>query len=166
MHALAEHDLFFEYRQIAILSLDGNAVVHRHNVPWAGQVVQTDHIVTGNVLVGEIVPTSMSQAFRRSEAELEEHLMLALEAGRDAGGQPNGQTSAAIVVYENHEFPIVNLRVDVSLEPVRQLCRIFDWFKPLWEWTRSIWERPNARPATFGLIQTCQRHAGRRRSSR
>jgi hypothetical protein len=35
------------------------------------------------------------------------------------------------VVYEKYEFPIVNLRVDVSLEPIAEMRKIFDWFKPL-----------------------------------
>jgi uncharacterized Ntn-hydrolase superfamily protein len=57
--------------------------------------------------------------------------MRAVEAGRDAGGQEEGQTSCALVVYEKHSFPIVNLRVDVALEPVGEMRKIFDWFKPL-----------------------------------
>jgi uncharacterized Ntn-hydrolase superfamily protein len=63
--------------------------------------------------------------------ELEERLLRAVEAGRDAGGQEEGQTSCALVVYDKHEFPIVNLRVDVSAEPVAEMRRIFDWLKPL-----------------------------------
>ena len=35
------------------------------------------------------------------------------------------------MVYEKHSFPIVNLRVDVALEPVAEMRKIFDWFKPL-----------------------------------
>ena len=134
MKALAENDPFFAYRQIAILGLDGEAAVvsGAKAYPWAGEVTGPDHIATGNVLVGPAVVQAMSDAYvSNADIDFEDRLMVALEAGRDAGGQPDGQTSAAIVVYEKYEFPIVNLRVDVSLEPVAELRRIFDWFKPL-----------------------------------
>ena len=92
----------------------------------------SDHVVSGNVLVGEKVVQAMAEAFEGSASqELEERLMRAVEAGRDAGGQEEGQTSCALVVYGDHSFPIVNLRVDVALEPVAEMRRIFDWFKPL-----------------------------------
>ncbi len=131
---LGESDRYFDYRQVAVLDGYGNSAVFtgKKARPWAGEVVGTDHVATGNVLVGEGVVKAMSEAFRASEREdLEERLLRAIEAGRDAGGQEEGQTSCALVVYERHEFPIVNLRVDVSLEPVAEMRRIFDWFKPL-----------------------------------
>lgn len=131
---LCEGDPHFEYRQFAILDYDGRSAVRTGNRAraWAGEIVAADHIATGNVLVGEEVVRAMSAAFVQSEGEdLEERFMRALEAGRDAGGQEEGQTSAAIVVYGRHDFPLVNLRVDVSAEPVGELRRHLDWFKPL-----------------------------------
>lgn len=134
LEELREGDPFIEYRQIAVLDLQGNAAVCTGSKArkWAGEVVGDDHVATGNVLVGESVVRSMSKSFEAGAGEpLEDRLLRALEAGRDAGGQPDGQTSAAIVVYERHEFPIVNLRVDAALEPVGELRRIYDWFRPL-----------------------------------
>lgn len=134
MKDLSESDKYFDYRQTAILDFHGNSAVHtgKKARPWAGEIAGPDYVATGNVLVGEKVVRAMSDAFRGSEREeLEERLMRAVEAGRDAGGQEEGQTSCALVVYERHEFPTVNLRVDVSLEPVAEMRKIFDWFKPL-----------------------------------
>ncbi len=131
---LQHDDMHFEHRQIAIIDLQGTTAVctGARARPWAGEIVGPLHVVTGNVLAGEGVLQAMSRAFMASEAaELEERLLLAVEAGRDAGGQPEGQTSCALTVYERHAFPIVNLRVDVALEPVGEMRRIFDWFKPL-----------------------------------
>ncbi|MGA0593625.1 DUF1028 domain-containing protein [Enterovirga sp. CN4-39] len=134
LKSLEAGDPFFAYRQIAILDLTGVAAVYTGEkaYPWAGEVVGSDHVATGNVLVGEQVVRSMSETFASLDgADLEDRLMRALEAGRDAGGQPDGQTSAAIVVYDRYEFPTVNLRVDAALEPTGELRRIYDWFKPL-----------------------------------
>lgn len=134
MKDLRDNDEYFEYRQIAILDHYGRSAVNSgtKNINWAGAVVEPDHVATGNVLVGEQVVQSMSKAFKAAADEpFEERLMRALEAGRDAGGQPDGQTSSTIVVYESHEFPLVDLRIDVSMEPVAELRKIFDWYKPL-----------------------------------
>ena len=132
--ALAADDLYFEFRQIAVLDLHGNAAVNtgKRARPWAGEIVGIDFIVTGNVLVGEHVLHAMAEVLTASANEaLEERLLRTVEGGRDAGGQAEGQTSCALVVYAQHDFPIVNLRVDVSLEPVGEMRKIFDWFKPL-----------------------------------
>ncbi len=134
LNDLCDGDPFFEYRQFAVMDYYGNSAVRTGNKTrsWAGEVVGPGHIATGNVLVGEKVVRSMSEAFLASEKEeLEERFMRALEAGRNAGGQEEGQTSAAIVVFGRHEFPLVNLRADVSAEPVGELRRHLDWFKPL-----------------------------------
>lgn len=131
---LGEDDKYFHYRQIAILDLNGNVAVNTGAKarPWAGEVVGPDFVATGNVLVGEQVVRAMAESFEKNASEeLEERLMRAVEAGRDAGGQEEGQTSCALVVYEKHTFPIVNLRVDVALEPVGEMRKIFNWFKPL-----------------------------------
>ena len=134
LRRLAQDDEFFEYRQLAILDVEGRIAVRTGAKArgWAGEAVGEDHVATGNVLVGERVVRRMSESFAASgHFELEERLMRAVEAGRDAGGQEEGQTSCALVVYAQHAFPIVNLRVDVALEPVAEMRRIFDWFKPL-----------------------------------
>lgn len=131
---LSDGDEFAEYRQTAVLDFYGRSAVYtgKKAIGWAGEVVAPDHIATGNVLAGRRVPVCMAEAFKQSEGEeLEERLMRALEAGRDAGGQPDGQTSSVLVVYGKHEFPLVDLRVDVSLEPIGELRGIFSWYKPL-----------------------------------
>lgn len=131
---LSEGDSYFEFRQIALLDYSGNVAVNtgKRARPWAGEVTGPGFVATGNVLVGEGVVQAMAGAYvAAGSQELEERLLRAVEAGRDAGGQEEGQTSCALVVYEKHEFPIVNLRVDVSAEPIAEMRRIFDWFKPL-----------------------------------
>ncbi|WP_459616998.1 DUF1028 domain-containing protein [Bordetella sp. 2513F-2] len=134
MHELQDGDEYFEYRQIAIMDFDGNVAVHTGAKarPWAGEVVGSDYVATGNVLVGQGVVAAIASAFESgSGLDLEERLLRAIEAGRDAGGQEEGQTSCALVVYDKHEFPIVNLRVDVALEPIGEMRKILNWFKPL-----------------------------------
>ncbi len=134
LDTLRQEDPYFGHRQIAVMDLAGHTAVSTGPKarPWAGEIVGDGHVVSGNVLVGPQVLQAMAQAYAASDGHaLEERLLRAVEAGRDAGGQEEGQTSCALVVYAEHAFPIVNLRVDVALEPVGEMRRILDWFKPL-----------------------------------
>ena len=55
----------------------------------------------GNGLVGEGVVDAMAGAMEGSDEEdLEVRLMNSIDAGTRAGGQPNGQRSAGILLYE------------------------------------------------------------------
>jgi uncharacterized Ntn-hydrolase superfamily protein len=87
--------------------------------------------VLGNAIAGEGVIDAMENVFLSNPSEdLEERLMRAIEAGRDAGGQPNGQRSAALLVYDRKSFSRVNLRVDIHESPEAELRRIFDIYRP------------------------------------
>jgi uncharacterized Ntn-hydrolase superfamily protein len=86
----------------------------------------------GNTLAGGKVIHSMAKSFEGSaEKSFEERLMLAIEVGRDTGGQPEGQTSAILLIYDRQPYPRLDLRIDVHEEPVGELRRIFNWFRPL-----------------------------------
>jgi uncharacterized Ntn-hydrolase superfamily protein len=65
-----------------------------------------------------------------ADQPFEDRLLLALEAGRDAGGQIGGQVSAAILVYDQDRFARVDLRVDQHDEPVSELRRVFEAYRP------------------------------------
>ena len=85
MKDLSVDDRYFDFRQIAILDLNGNSAVSTGSRarPWAGELVGPDYIVTGNVLSGERVVQDMSKAFQATVGqELEERLLTAVEAGR------------------------------------------------------------------------------------
>ena len=130
---LAATDKHIEYRQVSVIDRDGNAAVRTGNLnrDWAGAIVKPDLVAMGNALVRERVAGDMAAVFESlPEEDLEQRLMSALEAGRDAGGQHGGQRSAALLVYDAETFPYVDLRVDESEEPIAELRRIFDLYRP------------------------------------
>ncbi len=126
-------DPYAEYRQLGIVDDDGHAAARTgaENKDWAGHRTGPGYVVLGNALAGEQVVAAMEQAFLDDpDEDLEERLMRAIEAGRDAGGQPNGQRSAALLVFEDKEFSRVDLRVDIHDQPEAELRRIFDIYRP------------------------------------
>ena len=75
---------------------------------------------------------AMLAAFRSSpERALWERLLLALEAGKAAGGQPDGEVSSGLYVVDREPHAMVDLRVDLHPSPVAELRRLADGYFPL-----------------------------------
>lgn len=131
--ALVSTDPYAEYRQLGVIDGDGFVAARngKMNRDWTGFHLGENHIALGNVLKGEHVLDAIEEGFLENpNAPLEDRLMRALETGRDAGGQHGGQRSAAILVYDNRPYAHVDLRVDVHDEPVGELRRVYDAFRP------------------------------------
>jgi len=131
---IAASDPNIEWRQVCVIDRDGNAVARTGllNKVWSGAFVRRNLVAMGNYLTGEPTARALEETFLASEGlALEEKLMRALEAGRDAGGQVGGQSSSALLVYDQEVYPWVDLRVDHHAEPIGELRRVFDLHKPL-----------------------------------
>lgn len=143
---LVDSDLYIQHRQLGVVDRDGRcaAFTGSANGAWAGHVTAPGVVAMGNALVGERVVQAMLNAFQKADAEdLEERLVRAIEAGRDAGGQPNGQRSSGLLVHATDSYPWVDLRVDEHAEPIAELRRIFELYKPLREYFRARAARPD-----------------------
>jgi uncharacterized Ntn-hydrolase superfamily protein len=130
---LVRNDPHAEHRQLAVIDDDGDAAARTGaaNTLWAGHEIHGGFIVLGNVLPGVQTLDAMRGRFTAAAGQpLEERLLEALEAGRDAGGQIGGQVSAALLVYDQDRFARVDLRVDQHDEPVGELRRVFEAYRP------------------------------------
>ncbi len=138
---LASSDAFAEHRQTGVIDRNGASAVHTgaENSDWAGHLNGPNCIAMGNMLVGGHVVEAMAEAYHGSAGEiLEERLMRAVEAGRDAGGETVGQHSSALIVVGRDPYPRTDLRVDMvehevagTRDAVDDLRRIFEGYKPL-----------------------------------
>ncbi len=139
---LEETDEFLSYKQIGIVERTGNIEVYTGSScsDWAGHIIGDNYLAFGNVLAGEHVVESMARAFEESCGNpLSERLLLALEAGQRAGGQsksgqPIPESSSMIRVHDykadpfvfaEGKLPILDLRVDLDIDPVAKLRRIY-----------------------------------------
>lgn len=139
---LQSSDPYKGHRQIAIVDRWGHAAVMTgtDNSAWAGHRQGKGWIAMGNAIVGENVVNAMADVLEAASPDLETRLMTALEAGVAAGGQPDGERSAGLLVYENAGFAIINLRVDDNPKPTAALRSLFDKIYPLIPYYR---ERPD-----------------------
>jgi uncharacterized Ntn-hydrolase superfamily protein len=141
LEELAATDEYSEYRQIGVIDRHGHAAVFtgEKNLDWKGHIARPHFIAMGNYLTGGGVVDAMARAFEASEPEiLEERLMRALEAGKDAGGERGGQLSSGLVVFGRDTYARTDLRVDMYDRPtgpgddaVSELRRIFAVWKPM-----------------------------------
>ncbi len=121
-----------DYRQLAIL--DANGIVAAYTgkscIADAGHIVGKDFSVQANMMLNEEVWPAMAKSFKNSSGPLAERLVAALEAAQSAGGDIRGKQSAAVLVVRPEstgkvwEERTVDIRVDDSLEPIKELKRI------------------------------------------
>jgi len=133
LERLTASDPNIEARQIGVVDAQGRTAARTgsENRDWKGHYEGDQFIAMGNRLTSRATVDAMAEAYRNNAEEaLEERLMLAIEAGRDAGGQHGGQRSAAIKVCEDLDYPIVDLRADDYDDPAAELRRLFDTYKP------------------------------------
>jgi uncharacterized Ntn-hydrolase superfamily protein len=134
LETMLKEDSEREKRQVAIIDKNGRtaAFTGKETHEWKGHIIKRDHVVAGNLLTSERVLEAMTQTFTASEGDLAERLLLALEAGQNAGGDRRGRASAALLVV-NKEFsptrPMIDLRVDSHPNPVGELRKVWEDFK-------------------------------------
>ncbi len=74
----------------------------------------------------------MTDCFAKNASEhLAERLLRSLEAGLASGGEEGPVHSAALIVYHQQDFPLVNLRVDWDDEnPIKFLRKLWEDYRP------------------------------------
>jgi len=130
---LVENDPGRDIRQAAMVDAAGNVAVHtgQRCVMYAGhRLGETGFTVQGNMLADEGVLAAMHDAYTAAEGDLANRMLVALDAGQEAGGDIRGQQSAAILVVagERLEKPwlgrLLDLRVEDHSEPIEELARL------------------------------------------
>jgi len=156
LSALKQNDAHFDYRQIAIVDREGAAVARTGSQvrQTCGQRIGAGFVVMGNMLSSEKVLDALVARFEsESQADLDDRLLAALEAGRDAGGLkgnkgPLPERSVALVVWGNNDYSDIDLRVDFHEGAIADLRRMYADYKPTAEYYEERARHPrNAIPA-------------------
>lgn len=123
-----------EVRQVAIVDTMGNIATHTGKgcIQYATQIQGTQFSVQSNMMLTDKVSKAMAEAFENSNGKtLAERMLLALEAAQKAGGDIRGKQSAALLVVPARtegkpwDERTVDLRVDDSNEPIKELRRLY-----------------------------------------
>ena len=122
-----------EYRQVAAVDNSGRtAHFTGSKILGINKVSQGENcIAAGNLLSVTDVTVAMTDRFQSSNnTHLAERLLSALEAGVEAGGEVGPTHSAALLVSDTCAWPLVDLRVDWSEQPVSQLRQCWEMYLP------------------------------------
>ena len=122
-----------EYRQVAAVDNSGRtAYFTGSKILGVNKVAQGENcIAAGNLLSEPDIPIVMINKFQSANnIHLAERLLSALEAGVEAGGEVGPTHSAALLVSDTCAWPLVDLRVDWSEQPVSQLRQCWEVYLP------------------------------------
>jgi uncharacterized Ntn-hydrolase superfamily protein len=114
-------------RQVHLMDRSGTfaAFTGAHCVDWCGNELRETCSVAGNMLAGPQVVVATADAFDASAGQpFARRLIRALQAGEAAGGDKRGRQSAALLVHDDREYPLYDLRVDDHADPLAELARL------------------------------------------
>ncbi|HSL90588.1 MAG TPA: DUF1028 domain-containing protein [Ignavibacteriaceae bacterium] len=126
-----------EFRQLAILDASGNVKAFTGNkcIEGAGHIVGENYSVQANLMLNDLVPKVMAEAFEKSNGPLAERMIAAMEAAQNAGGDIRGQQSAAILVVRGSstgnlwEDRLIDLRVEDHPQPIDEIKRLLKVYR-------------------------------------
>jgi uncharacterized Ntn-hydrolase superfamily protein len=125
--ALTRGDAGRGQRQLHLMDAQGRnaAYTGADCVPWCGHLVRDGFSVAGNMLAGPAVIEETARAFETGGGQpLAARFLAALRAGEAAGGDKRGRQSAAILIHDAQEYPLLDVRVDDHADPLAELARL------------------------------------------
>jgi uncharacterized Ntn-hydrolase superfamily protein len=126
-----------DFRQVAIIDVNGNVAVHTGEkcIADAGHIKGDHFSVQANMMLNKKVWPAMSQAFEQSTGPLAERMLAALQAAEKAGGDIRGRQSAAILVVRGKatgniwEDRLIDLRVEDHPNAPEEIGRILKVYR-------------------------------------
>ncbi len=124
-----------DFRQVAILD---KVATHtgKSNIEVVGHANGENFSVQANMMLNDKVVPAMEKAWKENTLKpLAERMVMVLKAAQNAGGDIRGKQSAALLVFapETSSTPwndkLVDLRVDDSLDPVKEIDRLLNVFR-------------------------------------
>lgn len=133
MDAVVANAPHAEYRQLAVVDSIGCAAAYsgEHTLGCHASATCANAVAAGNLLASAEVPAAMLAAFGQTAGEdLGDRLLTALLAGETAGGEEGLVHSAGLVVVDQVPWPVTDLRVDWSEDPLGSLQDLWRVWKP------------------------------------
>lgn len=114
-------------RQLHVMDRDGRfaAYTGAKCVDWCGHLTRATFSAAGNMLAGEAVIEESARMYEaKSGMPFARRLIAAMMAGERAGGDKRGKQSAALLIHDGEDYPLLDLRVDDHSDPLAELQRL------------------------------------------
>jgi uncharacterized Ntn-hydrolase superfamily protein len=133
MAAVVTSEPLIVWRQLSAIDREGRTA------SWSGEGTLGTHataegadcVAAANLLADERVPLEMAAAFAaRPDDDLGTRLVAALASGLAAGGEAGPVHSAGLLIVDDVPWPVTDLRVDWSDDPVGDLSSLWRLWRP------------------------------------
>ncbi|HYG87821.1 MAG TPA: DUF1028 domain-containing protein [Azospirillum sp.] len=127
VRVLVEADAGRELRQVHVMDAHGRFAAHTGAAcdPWCGHLIRDTFSAAGNTLACAAVVEETASTFAgQSALPFPRRLLAALKAGEEAGGDRRGRQSAALLVHDAEDYPLLDIRVDDHADPLTELARL------------------------------------------
>jgi uncharacterized Ntn-hydrolase superfamily protein len=128
-------------RQIHVMDAEGNCAAHTGEAcaSWCGHEGCPGLSVAGDGLAGpEVVAAAVNAYAENMGTTLALRLIASMQAGEAAGGEKGGRQSAALLVHDREEYPLLDLRVDHHDDPLAELSRLEGIARERWLHFRRV----------------------------
>ncbi|HXF52657.1 MAG TPA: DUF1028 domain-containing protein [Hyphomicrobiaceae bacterium] len=115
-----------DLRQLHIMDARGHAAAHTGTActPWCGHEIRDALSLAGDGLAGPEVIAAAVEAYGDKDGRpLAQRLIAAMQAGEKAAGNGTNR-SAALLIHDQEEYPLLDLRVDDHADPLTELARL------------------------------------------
>lgn len=122
-----------EYRQVAVVDAKGRVACFSgvHALGIHASAEGPGVVAAGHMLAGPDIPSAMLARYSDHGREtLGDRLVAALVAGLEAGGEMGPVYSAGLLIVANESWPVTDLRVDWSRDPIHRLAELWTLWKP------------------------------------
>jgi uncharacterized Ntn-hydrolase superfamily protein len=126
--ALTGADAGHANRQYHLIDAQGRnaAFTGADCIDWCGHLVVPGVSVAGNMLEGpQVLDATLASYQGNMHLPLTDRLLLAMQAGEDAGGDKRGRQSASLTVYRDQDYPWLDIRADDDGDPLAELRRLY-----------------------------------------
>jgi uncharacterized Ntn-hydrolase superfamily protein len=150
MASVTNEEPSIAWRQLTAIDRNGFTAAWsgEHTLGTYATAEGLDCVAAGNLLADSHVPLEMVGAFADlGDIDLGGRLTAALAAGLSAGGEAGPVHSAGLIVVSDVPWPVTDLRVDWSEDPIVELTALWRLWRPQAEAYRLRALNPGAAPS-------------------
>jgi uncharacterized Ntn-hydrolase superfamily protein len=116
-----------DHRQLHVMDRHGRFAAFTGDacVDWCGHIVRATLSVAGNMLAGpQVIEATVATYDGSPGIPFARRLIRAMHAGEAAGGDKRGRQSAALLIHDGQDYPLLDIRVDDHPSPLTELARL------------------------------------------
>ena len=128
--ATADHT---EFRQLLAVDSTGQTAIFSgtRTLGIHADAHSQNAAAAGNLLANTTIPDAMVSSFHAASGHLGDRLIAAMQAGLAAGGEAGDLHSAGLLIVDQQQWPLVDLRCDWSTDcPITAIATAWDIYKP------------------------------------